>query len=334
MIASKRNLIAGLAATLVMAAYPAWAQTAAKFDLANENPASSLPAQSELRFIEHVKQKTNGSVQITPHFGGALGYDSRTQFTAVRDGAVALGSSPLDKFVGLAPVFALQSLPFVTPTIDSTEVLFKIARPHYELAFNKANQTLLLSEPWTPQGIWAKKKITSIDDLKALKVRSYDATGTRTLARAGLAPVQLSSSDVVPALTTNTIAGVLTSDESGVNGRYWELGARYFNFLGYTMGISVVTMNLDAYNRLTTEQQKGLREAAAAAEAEAWQAARARVDQNKKVMSEQGAIFVDDVPQSVIEHVKRAGAPEIENWKKQMGSVGEEIMAEFDKRSR
>lgn len=327
---AKYGSVVAAAAMACLVTTGAFAQDVVRLDLANENPASSLPAQSELRFIQLVEEKTDGSVIITPHFGGALGYDSRGQFTAVRDGAVGLASSPFDKYVGLAPIFALQSLPFLTPTIDQTQTLFEVARPYYEEAFNKANQTLLLGEPWTPQGIWAKSPIESVEDLKSLKIRSYDATGTRTLARAGAAPVQLASSDVVPGLSTNMIVGVLTSDESGVNGRYWEHGVNYFNFLGYTMGISAVTMNLDVFNSLTEEQQTAIRAAAAQAEEEAWQTARSRVDHNKAIMAENDAVYVDNVPQEVIDHLKEAGSPELDAWKEAMGPAADEILAEFE----
>ena len=303
-----------------------------EFELADEYPANSLPAQTDARFVELVREKTDGQIEITPHFGGALGYKSRDHYTAVRDGAIALASTPFDKLVGFEPIYALQSLPFVTPTIEQTEALFEVARPYYEAAFNRANQTLLLGGPWTPQGIWAKKEIRSIDDLKGLKVRTYDVTGTRTLKDAGAAPIQLAWGDVVPALSTNTIEGVLTSDEGGVSASFWELGAKYFNFLGYTMGINAVTMNLDAYEALPPELQRAVREAAAEAEEEAWQVVRERVAHNRKIMDEHGALFVDDVPQEVIDHLMHAGAPLIDEWKAEMGPDAEVIFAEFEKR--
>lgn len=326
-------ICAVVTSAFVISGNPAISQDTVKLDLANEFAATTLPAESEVRFIELVKELTGGSIVITPHFGGALGYSSRDGFTAVRDGGVPMTSSPFDKYVGYAPIFKLQSLPFLTPSIESTETLFGIARPYYEKAFNDANQTLLLGEPWTPQGIWARKEITSVEDLQGLKVRSYDSTGTKTLKSAGASPVQLAGADVVPALSTGAIDAVLTSDESGVSGRYWEHGVKHFNLLGYTMGISAVTMNLDAYNKLTDEQKQQLRAAAAQAEKEAWAKVRDRVAHNKQVMADNGAEFIDDVPAAVIDHLKAAGAPELDAWKAEMGPEADEIMKEFSEAS-
>jgi len=304
-----------------------------KFNLANEYPASSLPAQAEVYFIDQVKQRSGGKIEITPHFGGSLGYKSRDQYMAVRDGAVQIASTPFDKIIGLAPVYALQSLPFVTPTIDQTESLLHIARPYYEAAFNKANQTLLFGAPWTPAGIWAKSRIGSINDLRGLKVRTIDVTSTKTLKDAGAAPIQMSWGDVIPALGTNTITAVLTSDEGGVSAKIWEVGAKYFNSLGYSMGINAVTMNLELFNKLPDDMKKAIRDSAEAAEKHSWAVARQRVDANKKAMSAAGATFVDDVPAAVIDHLKKAGAPMIDEWKQQMGPEADKILAEFARKS-
>ena len=311
------------------------ASQAAEFNLnlANEYPASSLPAQAEQYFADQLKQRTGGRIEVKLHFGGVLGYKSRDHYNAVLDGAVQLASTPFDKLLGLAPIYALQSLPFVTPTIEKSETLYRVARPYYESAFNKANQTLLFGAPWTPVGIWAKSRIGSIDDLKGLKVRTIDVTSTKTLKDAGTAPLQMAWGDVLPGLSTNLIAAVMTSDEGGVSAKFWEAGAKYFNALGYTLGISAVTMNLDAYNRLPDDLKKILRDVAADAEKHAWGVARSRVDVNRKIMKDNGAFFVDDVPKAVIDHLMKAGAPNIDEWKKQMGPDAEKILAEYNRQS-
>ena len=133
-------------------------------------------------------------------------------------------------------------------------------------------------------------------------------------------------------LTQVLMSSVLTSDEGGVSANFWELGAKYFNFLGYTMGINAVTMNLDAYNALPPELQQAIREAAAEAEEHAWQVVRERVAHNRKVMDEHDAVFVDDVPQEVIDHLMKAGAPLIDQWKAEMGPEAEAILADYEKR--
>ncbi len=50
-------------------------------------------------------------------------------------------------------------------------------------------------------------------NLSGLKIRAWDASGTRTLKTAGAAAVQMSWADVVPQLSSGGIEAVLTSAE-------------------------------------------------------------------------------------------------------------------------
>ncbi len=300
-----------------------------KFNLANVSGANSLPAIADKLFATLVAEKSGGKIEVVVHPGGALGYKERDQYTAVEDGGLEMANTPFDKLVGLAPIFELQSLPFLTPTIRETKAMLDAAQPWYERAFNAANQTLLFGAPYTPQGIWAKKLIRSPADLKGLKMRTYDVTGTKTFLAAGAQPVQLSWADVPSGLSTNVIEAVLTSDESGVSARFWDLGVKYFNFLGYTMGIGAVTMNLKKFKALPPDMQAVIRSAAAEAEKKAWEMAVGRVAENKKTMTSNGAVFVEDVPAEVINFLKKAGAPRFDEWKAKQGADADKIMAAF-----
>ena len=139
-------ILTGAVAASFLVAGPAAGQMK-KWNLASANPAVSLSGETSNHFVKLVKEKTGGTIDITPHFGAALGYKGRDQYSAVEDGAVTFASTAFDKIVGLAPIYELQSLPFLTPTIKETKAMFDAARPYYEKAFNGANQTLLIRRP-------------------------------------------------------------------------------------------------------------------------------------------------------------------------------------------
>ena len=97
------------------------------------------------------------------------------------------------------------------------------------------------------------------------------------------------------------------------------------------MGINAVAMNLDVYNSLPEDMKIALRVAADRAEQKAWSRARSRVSANKETLKSVGAEYVEDVPASVIDHIKTAAAPLKEAWIKNMGpDTAAKIMAEFD----
>ena len=329
MVKSGANLVIGLLAFGGLTSLAIAAEY--KFDLANEYQASSLPGQTDADFAKFVALTSGGQIVITNHPGGGLGFKSRQHFEAVTDGAVPIASTPISSLEKIEPIFDLQSLPFITTTVNETEAMFIIAKPYYEKAFNKHNQTLLYGAPWTPQGIWEQTKIRKPEDLKGLKIRTYNAQGAEVLKAAGASPIQLSWADVIPALSNGTITGVLTSDEGGVNSKFWELGCKYFNSIGFAMGINAVAMNLDSYNALPEAMKIALRVAADRAEQNAWRRARTRVAANKETLKSVGAEYVEGVPVAVIDHIKKAAAPLKEAWIENMGpDQAAKIFAEFN----
>jgi len=307
------------------------AKAEVRLDLANEYSATSLVGIADQFFIDAVKEKSGGEVVITPHYGGALGFKSKDHFDAVGDGAVPIAGTYTGVFTGIDPIFTLSAMPFLTPSIEKAKAMFDVARPYYDKVFAKSNQKLLYASPYTPTGVWAKKSVKSVDDLKNLKIRTYDAAGVTTFKAIGAAPIQLSWADVVPQLGTGGISAVLTSDESGISGKFWE-HLSHFNALPYSVAINMTHMNLDAFNALTQEQQKALTEAAAETQKANWKRISERVQSNAKILKEKGVTVVS-APAPLVKELRKAANAVLENWKQDMGADGEKILSEYTKKA-
>ena len=315
------SLLAGIAAGVLFLGMSGVQAAQYKFDLADEYSADGPTGQAEAFFADLVKKNSNGQIEVTVHLDGSLGYKSADHTAAVRDGAIAMASTPVDKLGGIAPIFDFQSLPFIAPTYANLKELTDVCMADYKAQMDAQNQLILFSEAWTSTGLWTRKKIDTPADLKGLKVRAYEAIGTKTFLRAGAAAIQMSWSDVVPALTTHTIDAVLTSDDGGVSAKFWEIGVKYFNSIGFQQGISIVTINKDAFKALPPDLQKVMLDAAAATDKFSWDALNGRVEKNMKIMAAANAFFVNDVPAVVIDALKEAGAPYLEEWKAKMGAA-------------
>ena len=301
-----------------------------QWDMPNEYGATSLPAKADGLFAERVMEKSGGKIVITNHFGGALGYKSRDHWSAVEDGAVPIASTYTGVFAGIDPIFQLQSLPFVATNPKESKALLDAMRPWLETAFATGGQKYLFGAPWTPVGIWAKKKITDAEGLRNLKIRSYDKTGTLTLKNAGAAAIQLSWADVVPALSTGTIEAVLTSDEGGLSAKFHEY-MDHFHHVGFTMGTNMIHMSQAAFDDLSPELQQAVLDAATEVEAESWANINEHIAYNVKRMDDNGVTSVTDVPAAFIEHLRKSGEPVTAEWR---GVFGEEeaakIFARYD----
>ena len=310
---------------------PANAADTVKWDMANEYAATSIHGEGQTIFANVAKEKSGGSIVITNHFGGSIGYKSKEHFDAVGDGALPIANTSMGQVAGIEPIFLLSSLPFLVASPEEARQLWEIAKPHYSKVFAKHNQILLYASPWPPAGIWAKKAVDSGDALAGLKIRAWDASGTRTLKTAGAASVQMSWADVVPQLAAGGIEAVLTSAEGGTNAKFWE-HLSHFSEINYSMSLNMTHVNKDAYDGLSDDQRAALAAASKAASYAAWGALAKRVSQNYADMKTNGITVVDNVPADFLASLNTAGGEVYADWLGKVGSVGQEILDEYKKR--
>lgn len=307
------------------------ALAATKFDFSNEYNATSIHAEGDKYFIDQVTKLTKGDVDITLHTGGSLGFKSADHFYAVEDDSVQIADTLAGTMSGIDPIFLLSSLPFLVENEDQAELLYQIAKPYYKKVFEDNGQILLYASPWPASGIWSKKPVMSGDELKNLKIRTYDKNGTLTLKEAGAAPVKLSWADVVPQLSTGGIEAVLTSADAGASGNFWEHLSDY-SAIQYAIPLNMVHMNKDEFDDLSKENQQALLKAAEITDKHNWETVRARVQGNYKELAEHKVAIHDQLPHDFIQLLQNAAKPALQEWLKDSGKDGETIMAEFEQK--
>lgn len=316
----------GFTAVLSMA-LPAYAASIT-WDMPNEYPATSVQGEGDKYFGNLLKKESKGKIEIAHHFGGALGLKSKDQLDAVGDGAVVLANTFIPPLGGIDPIFLLSSLPFLSSNTEEAKTLYEVAKPEYERVLSKYNQKLLYSSPWPSSGLWGKEALTNYEAVDNLKMRTYDANGTKVFRNAGSAPIQLSWADIVPQLSTGGIDGVLTSIEAGISGSFNDY-VSHFTALNYDSTINLVTMNLDTWNDLSPELQKAVSAAAAGTEAHVWANTNNVVQETYTVARQKGLIVVENVPAGFRSKLQIAAKPVIKEWVKKMGPRGEKLLAKY-----
>ncbi|MGI9501079.1 MAG: TRAP transporter substrate-binding protein [Geminicoccaceae bacterium] len=319
-----------LAAVAAIGLSPLAAEEVA-WDMPNEYGETSVSGEADKIFAERLAKNSDGRIVITNHFGGSLGYKSKDHWAAVEDQAVPVASTYTGVFTGFDPIFLMNNLPFMATDPVQSKALIDAARPYYEEAFAKGNQMLLLTEPWSPVGIWSTKPISSAADMQGLKIRTYDKNGTVTLQELGAAAIQMSWADVVPALSTNTIEAVLTSEEGGLSAKFEEY-LDHFHYVNFTMGSNMVHINKDIFADLPEDLQQIVLDTAAEVEAELWSQSQDRIDLNVQRLAEAKVTAITDVPEAFIDELKTAAQVAIKEWRTQMGDEkAEEILAAYRK---
>jgi len=310
---TRRSFAGAVAAGLVLAALPAAAQTIT-WQMANEYPATSIHGEGDQFFAREVRERSGGRIVITHSFDAALGFRSKDLLQAVARGTATLGDMYIGALGDVHPIFLLPSLPFLAVTPEQARLLTDVARPEYERVLARQNQKLLYPSPWPPAGLWARKPVTSMEALRGLRIRTPDANGTATFRAAGAMPAQISFADALPRLKNGEIDAVLSSGDGGAGQRLWEY-LNHFTAINYSMTMSMVTMNLEAWNGLSPDLKQAVLGAAQATSERQWAEIRNRVAVNYGRMRANGVGITTEVPPEFLEALGKAGRVAIDEWR-------------------
>ncbi len=309
-----------------------YANAAEKWNLANEYGATSIHAEGDVVFAEALAEATGKDITVTVHPGGSLGYKSADHFDAVSDGAVEIADTPANFIGGVDSFFLLSSLPFLVKSVDEAKLLLEIAKPEYEKILEANGQKLLYASPWPASGIWAKLPIKSEEDLKGLKIRTFDPSGTNAFKAVGAAPIQLAWGDIVPQLATGGIDAVLTSAEGGVSQKFVE-HTKYFTEINYALPLNIVHMNKAVFDGLSPELQKDVMDAAAVASDRNWAEVIGRTNRNYDAVKADGGTVVIKGTGPLLGDLSKAGQTILDDWLAKTGDRGAAVIAEFRKKT-
>lgn len=300
-----------------------------RWDMPNEYGEATITGQADKVFSKLLEDNSDGRIKITHHFGGSLGFRSVDHWSSVEDGAVALASTYVGVFTGIDPIFILTSMPFLATNPVESKALIDAARAEYEKVFAGSNQVLLYTEPWVPVGIWATKPVITPEDLKGLRIRTYDRNGTEVMEKVGAAPVQMTWSDVVPALATKTIESVLTGASPGLATNFQDYMTHYHE-VGFVMGSSMIHMNRDVFDDLSPDLQEILLDTAAEAEEIVWKNVSESLKDDFAHLKEVGVTIHPEPTPELIGTLKAAAEPILDDWKTKMpDGVADGILSRY-----
>lgn len=273
----KGLLITGLAASLLAGNI--------KMDLNAKYGANNFHTKGAVEFASLVKDYTNGSVNITVHPGSSL--IKGNPLKAVKDGTVAMTDMFIPFTSGGGKVFGISALPFVSSSYDDAYKLYQISKPSYTKTAKKWNQKFLYSVTWPASGFYSNKEMSSIEDFKGVKTRTYDKNSANFVNSAGGNAVALPWGEVYSSLRTGMVNSVVTSSSSGKDGKFWEVLTNYTK-IKYAYPLQAVTINLDYWNSMNKNQQNSILKAAKEIEEKQWKAVRMEDQNALDIMAKNG----------------------------------------------
>ncbi|WP_031483057.1 TRAP transporter substrate-binding protein [Maridesulfovibrio frigidus] len=249
--------------------------------------ASNFHSQGAQLFADKVKEYSEGSVLISVHPGGSLGFKGPELLKTVKDGTLPMSDILMGVVSGSDQVFGVSSMPLLAKNYAEAKKLYDASRPYYDKACKKWKQKLLYAAPWPPSGLFTKKELKTPADFKGIKVRTYDKNGAELLKMTGASPLSLPWGELYSALQTGLVDSVLTSAVSGKDGKFWE-NVKYFSKINYAFPLNMMVINIDYWNALNPAQQEAMTKAAKEMEEYQWAQSSKSNDESLKILAEKG----------------------------------------------
>src|SRR6266849_195647 len=178
----------------------ATAQT--KWDLPAAYSPGNFHTENIQQFANDVDKATGGKLKITVHSNASL-------FKAPEIKRAVQGAQAreilLVNFENENPLFGVDGVPFLATSYVDSMKLYKASRPALEKLLAAQGIKLLYTVPWPPQGIFSKKPISGIADMKGLKWRAYSPATARIAELVGAQPVTVQVAELSQAMATGVI---------------------------------------------------------------------------------------------------------------------------------
>ena len=316
-------------AALVLAGGLATAASAqTKWDMPTPYPDGNFHTKNVALFAADVAKATGGSLTITVHSAGSLFKHPEIK-RAVRQGTAPIGEILESLASNEAPVYGIDSIPFLATGYDASKKLYMAQRPYLEKQLASEGLIFLYSVPWPPQGIYAKKEIKSVEELKGMKFRTYNAMIGRIAALAGAIPTQIEVPDLPTAFATGRVDVMITSASTGVDTKSQDYLTNYIDTQAW-LPRNIVFVNKAAFDKLKPNEQKAVKDAAKVAEERGWKMSIEEMTVKTAALKDAGIKVTAPTPELKAGFAK-IGDTIAGEWAKSAGADGAAMLAAYRK---
>jgi len=322
---SRRHLGAiAMAVSAMTCGLAAQAQT--KWNLPSAYPADNPHVENLTAFAKDVQTATGGKLVITVHAGASL-------FKAPEiKRAVATGQAQMGEFLGSLhenedPIFGVDVVPFMATSFPAAKKLWAASKPTLEKRLERQGLMVLFAVPWAPQGIYANKPVTKVEDLKGTKWRAYNVGTTKIGEAVGAQPVTVQAAELPQALATGVVNALMTSGGTGYDSKIWE-SLKYFYDVQAWIPKNLTIVNKAAFDKLDKPTQEAVLKASAVAEERGWKAWEAKTGWYLNELKSKGMTVEPPSPE-LKAGFEKIGAQLTADWLKKAGADGQAVIDSY-----
>lgn len=326
---NRRNLTAAAFALGVSAlAFSAPASAQTKWNLPGAYPSDNPHSENLVLFAKDVETATGGKLVITVHPNASL-FKAPEIKRAVASGQTQMGEVLMSIHENEDPIFGIDVVPFLATSFADSLKLYKASKAAVEKKLDAQGIKLLFMVPWAPQGVYTKKDINTIEDMKGLKWRSYNVGTARLGELLGMQSVTIQAAELPQALATGVVNSFMSSGGTGYDSKVWESLDHFYDVQAW-IPKDATFVNKAAFNALDKATQDAILKAAATAEERGWKMWQEKAGWYLDQLKAKGMKVQAPSP-ALAAGFKKAGETLTADWLKKAGADGQAIVDAYKK---
>ncbi|MFK7891766.1 MAG: TRAP transporter substrate-binding protein [Granulosicoccus sp.] len=300
---------------------------AEKWDMPMAYSASNFHSETGAMFAECVTSGTAGEIEIVTHPSGSLfkGADIKR---AIQTGQAPIGERLLSGHQNENAVFGFDSVPFLATSFEDSARLYAAAKPTIEKVLDEQNLVLLYAVPWPPQGLYFKKEVNSVADMKGIKFRSYNNATARLAELTGMLPVTIEAAEISQAFATGVAESMISSGATGYDRKVWESLTHFYEVDAW-LPYNYVMVNKDMWGDLSESSQGVMRGCASLAEYAGTWRSKEYTGFTMAGLAE-GGMQVGPAGEALVAELKEIGETMTAEWLEAAGDDGKAIVEGFE----
>jgi TRAP-type C4-dicarboxylate transport system substrate-binding protein len=304
-----------------------FAQT--KWDLPAAYPASNFHTENITQFAKDVDTATSGKPKITVHANASL-FKAPEIKRAVQGGQAQIGEILLVNFENENPIFGADGIPFLASSYADSKRLYAAQKPVLDKILSAQGMKILYAVAWPPQGLFVKKELASVADMRGVKWRAYSPATAKMAELIGAQPVTIQAAEVSQAFATGVVDSMMTSGATGYDTKIYE-SVKYLYDTQAWLPKNAVIVNLKAFNALDATTQAAVTQAAAAAETRGWASSAEKNEWYKAELTKKGMKILSPSPKLAAD-LKQVGTIMLADWEKKAGADGQTLINAYRKK--
>jgi len=186
---------------------------------------------------------------------------------------------------------------------------------------------LLYTVPWPPQGIYTKRTLNSVADMKGLKWRAYSPATSKIAELVGAQPVTVQAAEVSQALATGVIDSYMSSGATGFDSKTYEHVKNWYDTQAW-LPKNAVIVNVKAFEALDKPTQAALLKAAAEAETRGWKLSEEKNGWYVAQLKDKGMSIIKPSEQLTAD-LRKVGNYMLAEWQRKAGDEGKKVIEAY-----